>query len=308
MTQETQKLIGLIVGQEQDWPEAFMKVVNESGSPVTAEMVKLAGTTMDAPCPYSLIIDRMSHEVPYYRAYLKYAALQGCQIINDPFTPSADDKFFGTVMSNNLGLTSPRTVVLPNKEIAKDLGPDSFRNLEYPMDWQGIIDYVGVPAIFKDVHSGGRLAAYRVHSVDELIRRYDESGTRTMVLQQIIESDSHIHSFVVGREEVMSLRYSLADGRYLPGVVSDDSDLDGQVAADALNITRAYGYDINMVEFVVQGQKLFIINGTNPAPILDLELMDHAQFGWCVEKIAIMAVERVTGSSSPSASFKLPLK
>lgn len=307
MSQKSRIRIGLIVGEERDWPEAFIKAIDESQSGVSAELVKLAGTPMDAACAYSLIIDRMSHEVPYYRAYLKYAALKGCQIINDPFTRSADDKFFGTVMSNNLGLTSPRTIVLPNKEITKDVGPDSFRNLTYPMDWQGIVDYVGVPAIFKDVHSGGRLAAFRVHSVDDLIKRYDESGTRTMILQQIIESDSHIHCFVIGREKVLLLRYSLTDGKYLPGVVSGSGALTARMADEALNVTRAYGYDINMVEFVVDGDLPYIINSTNPAPLFDLELMSDDQFRWCVKEITSLAIERVTGSPNNSSSFSLPL-
>jgi hypothetical protein len=307
MRQEISKRIGLIVGEERDWPDAFMKAVNESNSGIVAEMVKLAGTPIDSPCAYSLIIDRMSHDVPYYRAYLKYAALQGCQIINDPFTRSADDKFFGLVMSNSLGLSSPRTIVLPNKEIAKDLGPDSFRNLEYPMDWQGIVDYVGVPAIFKDVHSGGRLAAYRVHSVDELVKRYDESGTRTMILQQIIESESHVHCFVIAREKVMSLSYSLAEGKYLPDAIGSEGVLAGQMAEDALNITRAFGYDINMVEFVVEDERPFIINSTNPAPLIDLDLMSEEQFNWCVSEIAAMAIGRLTGDEGVAGSFSFPI-
>ncbi|MCA9918103.1 MAG: hypothetical protein KC445_09130 [Anaerolineales bacterium] len=286
------KKIGLIIGQEWEWPEAFMKAVNESGENVTAELVKLGGTLMDEPCDYDVIIDRISHEIPYYRAYLKYASIQGAYIINNPYTTSADSKFSGTVLVNKLGLTSPRTVVLPNKQVEHDVTPSTFRNLNYPMDWQAIIDYVGVPAIFKDNKATGRRGVARVHNVDELIQRYDESSTRTKILQQIIESDQHVHSFVVGQEKVLSLQYSIKHGRYQQKIVENDSPLGQQLAADALRITKAYQYDINMVEFVVKDDIAYVINGTYPTPDIDLTLMTETQFQWFVTEIAALAIER----------------
>lgn len=307
MNETRTRKIGLIVGRGTEWPDAFIEAVRRREASVDAEIIRLAGTFIDDVCAYDLIIDRMSHEIPYYRAYLKYAAINGVKVVNDPFTWSADDKFFGMVMCKRLGLASPRTVALPNKQIAKDLGPEAFRNLVYPMDWQGIIDYVGVPAVFKDVHSGGRLAAYRVHSVDELIQRYDESGTRTMILQQVIESDDHYHCFVVGREDTLLLKYAPAEGKYLPGAIATDHGLGERLAQSALDITRAYGYEINMVEFVIKDEKAFVINGTNPAPVMDLELMTAEQVGWCITMIADMAIDQVKRASGRSGPFAFDL-
>jgi hypothetical protein len=262
---------------------------------------------MDRIPPYQMIIDRMSHDVPYYRTFLKHAALYGCTVINDPFTWAADDKFFGTAITNRLGLTSPRTVVLPNKDSTKDLGPDCFRNLVYPMDWKAIIEYVGVPAIFKDVHTGGRLVAYRVHNVDELIDRYDESGRRTMLLQELIESDTHVHCFVIGQDKVSSLSYSLADDGYL----SDAPALKGfkgrRLADAALTITRAYGYDINMVEFVLRQDQAYVINSTNPAPVIDTKLMKKEQFEWCVTETVAMAITRLAKPAPRRFPFNIGL-
>jgi hypothetical protein len=293
MSETSQKRIGILVGQESDWPNAFITAVNQQSDSATAEFVKLGGTFMNESCPYDLIIDRISHEIPYYRSYLKFASLQGCAVINDPLTWSADSKFFSNAITNKLGYTSPRSVVLPNKEVEEENKPDSFRNLVYPMDWKGIIDYVGVPAIFKDVSVGGRRLVYRVHSVDELIQRYDESGTRTMILQQIIESDVHIHAFVIGQEAVQLLRYSITDGRYLPDFIDNDSPKGKKLTEAALKLTQTFGYDINMVEFVLDGDTPFVINSTNPAPIMDKKLMLDEHFDWCLQETVKLALHRL---------------
>ena len=51
------------------------------------------------PCGYDVIIDRISHEVPYYRTFLKHAVLQGTTVVNNPFMWSADDKLFGASLA-----------------------------------------------------------------------------------------------------------------------------------------------------------------------------------------------------------------
>lgn len=297
MSKDATKKIGLIVGPETDWPDAFIQVVNEREG-YRAELVKLGATSMEDPIDYAVIIDRFSHETPYYRAYLKYATIQGCYIINNPFTWSADSKFFGTALVNKMGLTSPRTAILPNKEIELETGPESFRNLKYPMDWEAIIEYVGVPAIFKDIHSGGRRPAYRVSSVDELLQRYDESGTRTKILQQVIDSDIHIHCFVIGQENVLPLRYTMQEGRYLPETMSTDDPLTQQLIDNALTLTKAYRYDVNMVEFVIKDDITYVINSTNPTPAMDKELMTDEQFNWCLQKTVDVAIQRAESNSS----------
>jgi hypothetical protein len=292
MSREEKKLIGLIIGRERDLPEAVTDAINSQYDDLTVEMVKMGGTYVDEVCPYSVIIDRMSHEIPYYRTYVKFAFLQGCYLINNPFMWAADTKFFAAALAKRYGWRTPRTVVLPNKDIATDVVPDSFRNLQYPMDWEGIIQYIGAPAIFKDVLSGGRRFAHRVHSVDELIQRYDESGTRTMLLQQVLESDQHIHCLVIGQEKTLLLPYSLSTNRYYEELLAPDSPMGRQMVQAALTLTRIYRYDINMLEFVIFEDQLYVISCTNPSPLMDKTLMTAAQFEWIVTEIAQLAVER----------------
>ena len=90
------KKVGLLCGREYSFPPAFIAKVNQLGKGVgvAAEFVKLGGTKMNEPAEYSVIVDRISHEVEYYRGYLKHAVLQGTYVINNPFWWTADDKYF----------------------------------------------------------------------------------------------------------------------------------------------------------------------------------------------------------------------
>src|SRR3990170_2916794 len=134
--------IGLLVGRDESFPAAFIEHVNRRAPEgITAELCRLGGTRLDDPRQYAVIIDRISHEVPYYRAFLKYAALAGSVVINNPFWWSADEKFFGTAMMARLGVAVPRTVVLPSKGYIEDITPESLRNLRYPIPWEQIVEY-----------------------------------------------------------------------------------------------------------------------------------------------------------------------
>jgi hypothetical protein len=230
--------------------------------------------------------------------------MHGSYVINNPFVWSADSRFFGTAVANRLGLTSPRTVVLPNKDIETPVIPDSFRNLDYPMDWEGIVEYIGVPAILKEARSGGRRLTFRVHSVDELIQRYDESGTHTMILQEIISSGEHIHSFVIGQEKVLPLRFSLPENCYLEDSNFADDALAQKIYSDSIALTQAYGYDINMIEYILNDDQLYVINSTNPAPVMDRQLMTDSQFEWLVQETVSLAIKRISHPLPQRVAFK----
>src|SRR6476620_57881 len=150
------KKVGLLVGREWSFPPAFIEEVNGRKAGVTAEYVSLDITKMGIPGDYDVIIDRISHEVGFYRAYLKHASLLGTKVVNNPFMWTADDKFFDATLAAKLGVAHPKTIVLPNKDYVPGIVPaESLRNLIYPLDWDEIIGYVGMPCVLKDAHGGG---------------------------------------------------------------------------------------------------------------------------------------------------------
>ena len=166
--------IGVLRGRENSFPDAFIAKVNSMGKGATAEYIHLGGTKLNESVPYRVVLDRMSHEVPYYSVYLKMAALQGTYCINNTFWRTADDKFFGYAAAEKLGIAEPKTVVLPNRAYADDVTAESLRNL-WPTDFAMYLDYVGAPCIMKPAFGGGWKNVHKVNSLDELVHFYNES-------------------------------------------------------------------------------------------------------------------------------------
>ena len=284
--------VGLLVGREWSFPPRFIEEVNRRNEGVTAEYVSLDATRMGEPVEYDVIIDRISHEVGFYRAYLKHASLLGTRVINNPFMWSADDKFFDATLATVLGVASPKTVVLPNKDYIPGIShTESLRNLRFPMDWKGAIEYVGLPCVLKDAHGGGWRDVYICHSLEEVWHNYNESGLLTMVLQEFIEWDKYIRCLCLGQEDVLPMQYDPKRRMYIEDESYLDSGLKKRIIDDSLKLVRALGYDMNSVEFAVRDGVPYAIDFMNPAPDMDINSLTQPFFDWTVKHMADMAIK-----------------
>ena len=130
------KKIGILYGQEDTFPQSFVDRVNDKAPKgITAEKVFIDKVIQADPTEYAVIIDRISQDVPFYRAYLKNAALSGTAVLNNPFWWSADEKFFNNGLAEKIGVPVPKTVLLPSNQHPQDTNSQSFRNLSFPLDW-----------------------------------------------------------------------------------------------------------------------------------------------------------------------------
>jgi len=297
--------VGLVVGREWSWPPAFIEAVARRGAGVVAEYASLGAPRMDEPPRYAVLIDRISHEVPMYRTWLKQQALQGVRVVNNPFMWSADDKFFGACLATSLGVASPRTVVLPNKDYVPGIRHDeSLRNLVYPLDWQAVVDYVGLPCVLKDAHGGGWRDVYVCRSLDELLFHYDHSGRLTMVVQEFIRWQQFVRCLCIGQEEILPIHYDPGERRY---VVDDDylaPALRARVIADSRTLVRALGYDMNSIEYAVRDGVPYAIDFMNPAPDMDINSLTPTYFAWVVEKMADLAIRLAKAPPAPAAGWR----
>jgi hypothetical protein len=283
--------VGLLVGREWSFPPAFLEEVNRRNEGVTAEYVKLGGTCMNEPCPYAVLIDRISHEVPYYRSYLKHAVLMGATVVNNPFMWTADDKFFEATLAAQLGVAHPKTLALPNKDYVPGIvHHESLRNLIFPLDWRGIVNYVGLPCVLKDAHGGGWRNVAVCHSLEELIRRYNESGLLTMVVQEFIHWEHYVRCLCLGQEEVLPIKYDPRVRRYYVDPNHVGAELRRRIVEDSLKLARALGYDMNSMEWAVRDGVPYAIDFMNPAPDMDVNSLTPAHFHWAVEHMADMAI------------------
>src|SRR5215475_11038366 len=195
------KKIGIIFGMENTFPGAFVEKVNSIGNgDVHAEFVKIGGIRMAEPSGYRVIVDRISHDIPFYRAYLKNAALSGTIVINNSFWWSADDKFFNYTLAEKLGVAVPPTVILPHKHFPEGTTDRSMRNLEFPLDWDAVFAYMGEHGFMKPVHGGGWRDVYHIHNRDEFFRAYDQSGNLAMMYQKAVNFNEYFRCYVVGQK------------------------------------------------------------------------------------------------------------
>jgi hypothetical protein len=285
------KRVGILAGREVTFPESIIKSINERGNgEVIAEMVTVGGIRLDEPKKYDVIIDRISHEVPYYRATLKRLALEGTYVINNPFWWSADDKFFNFSLAAKIGVAIPKTVLLPQHAYIKDITSESLRNLEFPIDWEGIVNYVGFPAFLKPHDGGGWKNVSKINSLEELWIEYNQSGTLCMTLQEGIEYDHFVRCYCVGQEKVLIMPYDPSKP-YLSGMQYVDienyltPELHQRVERDVITICKALGYDLNTVEFAIKDGIPYAIDFMNPAPDAELASVGEYNHNWIVENM-----------------------
>ena len=291
--------VGILVGREQSFPEALIQSINERGDGGTvAEFIKVGGLRYDYEREYDVIIDRISHEIPFYRAFMKRAALEGTIIINNPFWWSADDKFFNYSLAPKLGVAIPKTVLLPQKDYIKGVTSESLRNLEFPRDWQGIIEYTGLPAFLKPFDGGGWKNVSKINSLEELWFEYDQTNTLCMTLQEGIDFDQFVRCYCIGQEDVMIMPYDprkpyLSGEQYINDPNYLSPELTERVVGDVRKICRALGYDINTVEFAIKDDVPYAIDFMNPAPDADLHSVGEFYHRWVTDAVTNLVFKRL---------------
>jgi glutathione synthase/RimK-type ligase-like ATP-grasp enzyme len=293
------KKIGILFGMENTFPNAFIERVNSKAEDgIIAEAVTIDKVIQAAPTEYAVIIDRISQDVPFYRAYLKNAAIGGTAVINNPFWWSADEKFFNNALAERIGIPVPKTVLLPSKQRPENTSETSFRNLAFPMAWEEIFQYVGFPAYMKPHDGGGWKSVYKVMNPQDMWYKHEETGQLVMMLQEEIVFDDYVRCYCIGQKEVLIMPYEPRNPHHLR--YAADLKVQGEereklletIKDYTLKLNLALGYDFNTVEFAVRDGIPYAIDFCNPAPDADIYSVGRDNFEWVVEAAANMAIER----------------
>jgi hypothetical protein len=290
------KKIAVLFGMEDTFPWALMNEIRDrSKGEIEGVPVEIGHVDDELALEYDVIVDRISHEVPFYRTWLKKAIASGSQIVNNPIWWSADDKFFDNLVAKSVGVAVPRTVVLPHKEHPPNTQAKSFRNLKW-VDWPAVFSYVGFPMFMKPAYGGGWKDVYKVDTPEQFFEAYDQTHSLTMMAQEAIEFEEYYRCYVIGRERVHVMRYDPKQPhhlRYVQDAPPTEPKLLERIIRDAKALCDALGYDLNTVEFAVRDGVPIAIDFMNPAPDADLNSVGEANFRWVVENMAEVLIDRV---------------
>jgi len=295
------KKIGLLFGLENSFPQAVIENINNRGlMDIIAESMLVDEVIQGEDNNYSVIIDRISHEIPFYRSYLKNAIMSGTTVINNPFWWSADDKFFNNAVATKLGIPVPKTILLPAKQQNFNTISASYKNLKFPMDWEKCFSHIGFPAYLKPYNGGGWRNVFKIKDENDFFEKYNNSGTEVMMLQEEIIYEDYFRCYCIGRKEVKIMEYEPQNPYHLRYINSNEPisfDLKQKLTDYTLALNNELGYDFNSVEYAVRNGIAYAIDFFNPVPDADLLNVGLNNFNWVVEKISDFAIKKAQNES-----------
>ena len=289
------KKIGILFGQERSFPLAFIERVNSKGiDNIVAEPVRIDKSAQGLNSGYAVIIDRISQDIPFYRAILKNEAVTGTAVINNPFWWSADDKYFNNCLMTQIGVPVPKTVILPSYDLPPDTKSESFSNLTYPLNWEEIFGYIGFPAYMKPYAGGGWKSVYRLADKEEFYQKHTETGQLVMLLQEEIVFEEYYRCYCIGGKHVRIMPYEPRNPHHLrySASFSPSPDMLKTMEDIVLRINQYLGYDFNTVELAIKDGVPYAIDFGNPAPDAERAGVGEDNFEWVVETAANYAIER----------------
>ena len=202
-----------------------------------------------------------------------------------------------------LGVASPKTVALPNKDYIPGIHHQaSLRNLAFPLDWDAVVGHVGLPCILKDAHGGGWKDVFVCRTREELLHYYDHSGLRTMIVQEFIAWEQFVRCLCIGQRDVLPIHYDPQARQYHADPDYLSPALRNRIVKDSLTLVGALGYDMNSIEWAVKDGVPFAIDFMNPAPDFDINSLTPEYFDWALQHMADLAIELAQGRSRAGAS------
>jgi hypothetical protein len=289
------KKIGILFVKERSFPQAIIERINHKQiDEIIAEPVLISKVMQGEDSGYTVIIDRISQDVPFYRAYLKNAALCGTAVINNPFWWSAYEKFFNNCLATKINVPVPKTVILPSNSLPDDTSDASFANLVYPIDWESIFQYVGFPAYMKPFAGGGWKHVFKLKNEEDFFEKYNTTGQLVMLLQEEIIFEEYYRCYCIGGKYVRIMPYEPRNPHHLryEALFNPSPQLLQEMTDIVIRINQYLGYDFNTVELAVRNGIPFAIDFCNPAPDADKASVGEENFEWVVETAANFAIER----------------
>ncbi|MFB6720220.1 RimK family alpha-L-glutamate ligase [Kribbella sp. NPDC056345] len=301
MADNSRHLIGLLLGAEEDWPQAFEALLRKVGPVKTAsgthefeaERLTIEPFDLNDPVRVELVIDRLAYWYYHPREWLKKAALMnGTYLLNSPFTFQSMEKHSAYCAMLRLGLKIPKTVLVPYKNPVDNVRW-AYTSAKYnkTFDLDAIAEDLGYPLYMKPFDGGGWRGVSRINNKVDLHHAYDQSGEMLMHLQATIDYDKFARALSIGAEtmvmdfrpdEPMHNRYAVSHG-FL-------SQSAGHQAVAISRIVNAFfGWEFNSCEMLVRGDSVHPIDYANACPDVAVTSL-HYYFPWAISALVKWSV------------------
>jgi hypothetical protein len=290
-------LIGLLLGAEEDWPQAFEAISIRLGvfryagvdHVLDTERVRISPFNLRDTARQQVVIDRLAYWYYHPREWLKKVALMDdVYLMNSPFTFQSMEKHSAYCALIRLGMNVPDTVLVPHKNPIDNVRwAYTSRNYNDSFDLTAIADEMGYPLFMKPFDGGGWRGVSKVRNQAELMAAYDDSGEMLMHLQKSVEPyDVFARALTIGPESmVMRFRPDLPmHERY----AVDHEFLSAEVGREATTITQTvnafFRWEFNSCEMLVQGDTVIPIDYANACPDVAVTSL-HYYFPWAMKSL-----------------------
>ncbi|CAA9323700.1 MAG: FIG00738105: hypothetical protein [uncultured Frankineae bacterium] len=288
-------LLGLLLGTEEDWPQAFEALVRRLDPALSrggdthrfdVERITIEPFDLRQPSRYSLVVDRLAYWYYVPREWLKKVALMDdVYLLNNPFTFQSMEKHAAYCAMIRLGLKVPETWLVPYKQPPDNPRfPYTAAKYNRPFDLRRVAEQVGYPLWMKPYDGGAWVGVSRISDEADLQRAYDESGQRLMHLQASVEGfDVFARSLSIGAE-TMVMRFSPDRPQHDRYSVSHDF-LDAATGQEVVTIGKVvnafFRWEFNSCETLVRGGQVHPIDYANACPDVSLTSL-HYYFPWAM--------------------------
>jgi len=295
-----ERVIGLLLGTEEDWPAAFEALVSRVGEidGHTLRTDRIINEPFDLRYKprYHVVIDRLAWWYDLPRAWLKKVSLMDdVYLLNNPFTFQAMEKHSAYCALMRLGLKVPETWMVPHKL------PAPMHRREYmaaklehmasrynaSFDLERVAERVGYPLYMKPFDGGQWVGVTRIRDAAELHDQYDASGERLMHLQASVEGfEVFARSLSIGAETmVMSFqpdapmheRYAVAHDFLTP-------EVGWEVVTISRLVNAFFRWEFNSCESLIRDGEVYPIDYANASPDVAITSL-HYYFPWAMEAL-----------------------
>ena len=271
-----------------------------------AEHVAIHEIGLDFEPSYQMLIDRASHYFKHSMGVLMMSSYKGVRVVNNPmsFHYFIANKDLGFYVAHQLGVNVPPTYVLPPKKTKYLKTAEDFRHHRV-FDWQKMVDDVGFPCILKPAEGRAAFHVSKARNINELWQQYDGSEERIMTLQEMVPSndDWQIRCICVGRS-IIPIKYIFRENDASEYIFEEgflSLEQGEKVVNMARVINRAFGYEMNSVEFILDKDgEPWAIDFNNPVPDARREKLGDVFYNDYAEAFVRLARETaMEGETAP---------